>query len=330
EENPARAFPPQDVGFSLQASLPPLEPPDFLATAREAAADSQEEPAARAAPRPKKTRAILVTAGVLVGSAISTSSGIRSHGAEAFHGAHEYWFGKHTYAGGADKASHLVLYNGLARELSIGYARMNYPQDRAYLMAFSTTLAAGLITEIGDGFTVFGFSYEDLLTDAIGAGTAVYVSKHGLGDVVGFRFGPVPNELPRPCCPVTEVGKDYSTEIYTGDLKIAGVAKRLRFNPGPARFLLLSFTYGSKGYRNSLPEFREQQVGVEIGVNFPEILTAIGVKDTTWWGRCLFIFFNVVRVPYTQIGYRYDVIHGRWYGPNIGEKYDPGPGIPPR
>ena len=31
----------------------------------------------------------------------------------------------------------------------------------------------------------------------------------------------------------------------------------------------------------------------------------------------------------TQIGFHYDVIHGKWYGPNIGETSDPGPGATP-
>ena len=70
-------------------------------------------------------------------------------------------------------------------------------------------------------------------------------------------------------------------------------------------------------------------MGFEVGINFPEILTALGVKESTWWGRSLFLFFNFIRIPYTQIGFRYDVIHGHWYGPNVGEQYDPGPGLPP-
>ena len=59
-----------------------------------------------------------------------------------------------------------------------------------------------------------------------------------------------------------------------------------------------------------------------------QILTEIGVRDTTWWGRGLFLFFNAFRVPYTQIGMRYDFIHHEWHGPNIGETYDPGPPAP--
>ena len=43
------------------------------------------------------------------------------------------------------------------------------------------------------------------------------------------------------------LGENYSNEIYSGDLKLAGLAKRLKIDPGPARFLLVSATYGSGG-----------------------------------------------------------------------------------
>lgn len=280
------------------------------------------------APRkPKKLRATLITVGVLAGNIASTLSGPIDKGFVPFHTDQEYWFGKNTYAGGADKASHFVLYNILSRELHIAYFRSNYPDDAAFWMAFATSVGAGMITEIGDSLGHGGGgSYEDVISDTLGAAAAVFVTRHGLDDVWGFRFGLVSNELPEPCCPVTFPGKDYSEEIYTGDLKIAGLAKRLNKNVGLARFLLVSVTYGTKGYRNSLPEFRQQQIGIEVGVNFPQILTEVGVRDTTWWGRCLFIFFNAFRVPYTQIGMRYDFIHHEWHGPNIGATYDPGPG----
>jgi len=331
-EDSAAVFAGESQSLTLDATFPAFEPPDLVAAALASIQDPKPPDTTVLAPPgrlPNKRRATAISTAVLVGSAIAASSTIWRHGYEPFNFHNEFWFGRHTYAGGADKASHFVFYNGLTRELSIGYYRMGYSSDEAYLMGFLVSMGAGLATEIGDGFTQFGFSYEDLVTDGLGAATAVLISRNHLDDLIGFRFGPVPNQLPQPCCPESNLGKDYSTEIYTGDLKIAGLARRMKFDPGPARYLLLSMTYSSKGYKSSLPEFREQQIGIEVGINFPEILTAIGVRDTTWWGRCLFIFFNFVRIPYTQIGYRYDFIHQRWRGPNIGEQYDPGPGVAP-
>ena len=35
--------------------------------------------------------------------------------------------------------------------------------------------------------------------------------------------------------------------------------------------------------------------------------------------------FNFVRIPFTQIGYYYDLNQGKWHGPSVGNEYDPGP-----
>lgn len=318
---------------SLSGGAERLLPADLEAAVEESLEALVQEPAGEApppAPKPKKLRATLITVGVLAGNIASTLSGPIDSGFVPFHTDTEHWFGKDTYAGGADKASHFVLYNILSRELHIAYNRSDYPDDAAFWMALATSVGAGMVTEIGDSLgRGGGGSYEDVISDTLGAAAAVFVTRHGLDDVWGFRFGFVRNEVPEPCCPVTFPGKDYSEEIYTGDLKLAGVASRTKTNIGLARFLLVSVTYGTKGYRNSLIPYRQQQIGIEVGVNFPQILTEIGVRDTTWWGRCLFLFFNAFRVPYTQIGMRYDFIHHEWHGPNVGEAYDPGPGITP-
>jgi predicted lipoprotein DUF2279 len=272
---------------------------------------------------PNRTTRWLVTFGVFAGAAVSTRwSG---HERQDFHFGDEGWFGSETYAGGADKASHFVFHNGLSRELAVAYRGMRYEKDSAILMAFATSVAAGLIVEIGDGITTFGFAWEDLAMDALGAGTAALVTHYNLDDTIGFRFGKVSADKPPPCCPTPGIGKDYSEEVYTADLKLAGFARRLNVRPGPARFLLFSMAYGTKGYHYSPPELRQRDIGIELGLNIPEILSAVGVPERKWWGRILYGIFNIFRVPYTSIGVYYDLNQGRWSGPNPGNVFDPRP-----
>ena len=73
-------------------------------------------------------------------------------------------------------------------------------------------------------------------------------------------------------------------------------------NAGPARFLTLSLNYGSKGYRFSPVDLRERNAGVDLGLNMAEILTAIGVREDTWWGLPLLKFFTYYRLEYTAAG----------------------------
>jgi hypothetical protein len=84
-------------------------------------------------------------------------------------------------------------------------------------------------------------------------------------------------------------------------------------------------SYGSKGYRYSPPELRQRNIGLEIGLNIPEILTLTGLPDDKWWGQLIYGFFNFVRIPYTSIGMYYDLNSGKWSGPNNGNIYYPGP-----
>jgi hypothetical protein len=114
---------------------------------------------------------------------------------------------------------------------------------------------------------------------------------------------------------VNGLGGDYSNAIYTADVKLAGVARRLGLDIGPLRYLLLSVTYGTKGYPSGLPEDRQRRVGIDVGLNLTEIFSDLGAHRNTWWGYLLQAFGDNVRVPYTAGGVRYDLNRGRWYGP---------------
>jgi hypothetical protein len=263
--------------------------------------------------------ASLVSLGVVAGGSVST---FLETPRQSFHFGAEGFFGRDTYAGGADKASHFVDYAILTKELANLYGAMGFSRRDSVLMGVGVAMVTGLVFEIGDGTNVFGFSWQDLTMDALGAGTAAVISALELDDLVGFRHGfllpPADHEV---CCAVDGKGRDYSNEIYTADLHIAGLARRLGLNVGPLRYLLLSLTYGTKGYPNGRPEFRERQVGVEIGLNVGIILSDLGVRRDTWWGYSLHVVFDNLRIPFTAVGFRYDLNHRRWIGPDNGNGY---------
>lgn len=276
-----------------------------------------EEPAVEPAPAPPKPKWLWIGAGAAVAVAGSALNAYAEEPRYPWHVTNEGWFGENTYAGGADKASHFVSYYAVTRVMNEFNLAFKASKDQSALIAAGTSFLAGVATEIGDGTNKYGFSWEDLAADTIGAATGLAIIHFGLDDLVGFRFGIVP--APNP--PVGGLGKDYSAEIYTGDLKISGLGQRAKFNPGPARFLLLSFTYGTKGYPYSDPIVRQRQVGIEIGINFGEVLQALHVPKHKWWGVVLYTFFDIVRIPYTAVGYRYDLNNGKWYGPDTGNSF---------
>jgi predicted lipoprotein DUF2279 len=268
---------------------------------------------------PRHDLGALLATGVLVGSAANSFTE-RPH--EGFHFTNEGFFGRDTYVGGADKVSHFVNYSILSKELSSLYGKLGYPEPQAILLGFGVSSVAGLVTEIGDGTTFYGFSYEDLVMDTLGAGTAALVTATRANDLIGFRGGfLLPPTGAKTCCQVRGKGRDYSNEIDTADLKLAGLARRLGLDLGPLRYLLLSVTYGSKGYPRGAPALRERQLGLEIGLSFEAILNDVGARRNTWWGYALHVVFDNVRVPFTAVGFRYDLNHDRWHGPDNGNSF---------
>ena len=240
----------------------------------------------------------LVTANSLIG--YDTDHGFRVH--------HEGWFGRNTTNGGADKASHLADYFIVTNLFEDVYRMLGYSDNAALLWGSGLALATGFLNEVSDGFTRHGFSWEDFGMDAAGVAAAAVISKTHTKDLLGIRTSHIP-------------GSSYTHDVYSADFKFSGLGQRLGLNIGPLRWLLFSVTYGSKGYRVTPPIEEQRQVGFEIGLNLQQILSDLGVKRSTWWGYSLHLVGDNVRFPFTAVGMRYDMNHGKWHGPNTGN-YD--------
>jgi hypothetical protein len=239
--------------------------------------------------------------------------------------AHENWFGEETYAGGADKASHVVVGYFGQSALQALYQEVGRTREEARKLSIGVGLGIGLLIELGDGFSEYGAAWEDVVSNAVGIAAGAFLDAHGLHDTIGMRFGFVKTLIPDPCCRYGGYGLDYSREIHTIDVKLAGLLPRLGVaKPGPGRFFLVSLAYTTKGYRYSGAPWRERDIGLEVGLNVPEILRALGVRNDTWWGRPLLLLTTYFRIPYTSFGWRYDMNHQRLSGPDTGDRFDPG------
>ena len=212
-------------------------------------------------------------------------------------------FGANTEFGGADKASHFADYYVITKEFAFIFGKLGFSERTAILMAAGTAFTGGVVNEIADGFTKYGFSWGDVLMDGLGTATAAVILTAHLDDLVGVR---------------TSHFGSYKHDVYSMDLKLAGLARRLNINIGPLRYLYLSGTYGVKGYPTNDVAARQRQIGIEIGLSLEEILNSAGARRDTWWGATLHILGDNIRFPFTAIGFRYDLNHSKWYGPNSG------------
>ena len=317
-DRPADAFAPSP-GFHLGAALP------GGVSARTAGPPA---PAPAPAPPPPTfwdTKTTAITAGVLVGAPIvGYLRWWRADSRSSFTFANERWFQSDTYAGGADKASHVFLGYLGTQLLQGAYRSVGKAPAESRALAFGVVALTGALIEIGDGYSQYGFAWEDIAANTIGSLVATGIDAWRIHDTVGLRFGYVKALVPDACCRYGGYGDDYSKEIYSADLKLAGFLPRVGVKPGPARFLLVSVTYGSKGYRYSDVPLRERNIGLEIGLNLREVLVAVGVPEKPWWGKILLGIATYFRFPYTSFGWHYDLNHGTWSGPDTGDHFDPG------
>jgi hypothetical protein len=283
-----------------------LLPPDQRLAFQDSPGTPAPEGAVAAAPaerRPNWLLTSLVSAGAVAGAAINS---LADGPYEPYHIDNEGWFGRNTLYGGADKAAHFVDYYIVSKELANLFVVLGHPRERARWMGVGVSALTGLVNELGDGATHHGFSPEDLTMDIAGALSAAVIDAAKIGDLVGFRRGIANFD---DCC-------NYSNEIYTTDFRLAGAARRLGINIGPLKYLLFSLTYGTRGYPGDSDT--QRRVGLELGLDFKQILDDLNVRRNTWWGYGLHVVFDNIRVPYTAVGFRYDVNHGKWYGPNAG------------
>jgi uncharacterized protein YfiM (DUF2279 family) len=293
--------------------------------------EPQEPPAGQEAtvtqPKPKKlfnTGVTLWTVGALLGGVGQGIGAPIKYGTESWHFTAEGWFGYDTYAGGADKVSHFIVSSGVSRLLYEMYRLNGLTEKQSFYLSLAATVTAGIFVETGDAVTVYGWSWEDLTVDVLGATSGLLINRYHLQDLLGLRLGPAGGEVPAGAVgsSVEWLGSSYNDEIYTGDLKLGGLITRLHGNPGIARFFLTSVVYYTRGFGYDPPlSSRYQAMGFELGINFPEILKAAGVKETAWWGKVLYAFFNFFRIPYTQVGAYYNFKDRKWNGPSAPYHY---------
>jgi hypothetical protein len=212
----------------------------------------------------------------------------------------------------------------LTRAFRLGYESAGVERKKALLYAGVAGVAGSWLVEVGDGFVNYGFGVEDGIITSAGALLAVGLDALELNDTVGLRYGPLVAEIPEDprFGEFAKEANHYDTEIYTIDLAMRGLLPRLGVKkPGLARYALLSLTYNSKGYGTIRPGQRDRQLGIEVGLNVPEVLRALGARDDKpWWGPILWVLERV-RLPFTGFGFRYELNRNEWHGPDFGDRF---------
>lgn len=187
------------------------------------------------------------------------------YGNQRAHVKREYWFSQSTKHGGADKLGHsytsYVLTSGF-RQLYIGWG---YDRDGANRRAaFSSFLLTGLM-EVGDAFSNYGFSYEDMVMNAAGSAASYWLGKHEtVSSKISFRveYG----ALARP-----DIFTDYENMKFLIAIKPAGFGRG-----GIWQYMEVNAGYYTRGYDDDLDTMKKRKLFFGFGLNLSHILNKLG------------------------------------------------------
>jgi hypothetical protein len=183
----------------------------------------------------------------------------------------EGWFQRDTPEGGADKLGHLYTGYVLGRAFGSLYRDWGIAPDRAATQAAVTSLLITGTMELGDGFSPYGISWEDMVMNTAGAwaGQALLRNetwRERLDLRVEYRFN----------ADTSDPSTDYEHSRYLVALKLAGFAP---LRDTPLQWLELHGGYYVRGYDDPLaPDERTTYVG--LGVNFSRLLRQGGFDRT--------------------------------------------------
>lgn len=189
------------------------------------------------------------------------------YGSRPIHFRSEGWFGQGTPEGGADKLGHLYTGYLLARGMASLYRDWGLDPGRAAREAALTSVLVTTVMEVGDGFSPYGISGEDLLMNLAGAWVGEVLARslvwrERLDLRVEYRFNTDTHDFTT----------DYEHARHLVALKLGGF-DALRNTP--LRWLELQGGYYARGYSDPLAADRRTAYA-GLGLNLPLLLRRAG------------------------------------------------------
>ncbi|GAA3526484.1 DUF2279 domain-containing protein [Zobellella aerophila] len=201
------------------------------------------------------------------------------------HAQSEGWFGQHTNEGGADKLGH--LYSVYAASQGLGYLYEQWcftPGDAALYGALSAFAVFGYM-EVGDSFSDFGFSYEDVIANGVGSTASYYLSIYPeLAEKIDIRweYGVKPQQA--------DFITDYQNSKFLVALKLSGFDA---FKQGVLKYGELHLGYLARGYSDPT-QINERSLYLGVGLSLSELFRQTGHHKTA-------TLFNYYQAPGTYI-----------------------------
>jgi len=255
---------------------------------------AQEAPLSRFSEHNNSKKDILYTN--LVGAAVITTWGVVNweYGESSLSRDDEEWFGRETESGGADKLGHLYATYVIGSGLSGLYESWGYTEKDAALYGSLSSFFLLNYMEIGDAFSSeFGFSYEDLMMNTIGAFSSyLFYTNPELAKRVDLRVEYIPS------FDTADVITEYERMKYLIAIKAEGFESVT--NPY-LKYAELHLGYYTRNYKGGYSSESERIVYLGIGINLSRVFRENGYTKTAR-------FLNYYQLPYTYLPLEKDLI----------------------
>jgi hypothetical protein len=202
----------------------------------------------------------------------------------------EGWFDRETDEGGADKLGHFYTSYLFSHLFAGQYERWDFDKDQAIRLGALSSLAVTGLIEVGDAFSDYGFSYEDMIFNTLGAAAGYLLwSFPDLSRKIDLRV---------EYNPFTSGGYqfDVTTNYDRLSFLMAIKADGFDFIENPyLKYLELHIGFRARNYDDYSgrpdTDLRKQFLYVGIGLNLSKLLQPY--LDTP--------IFNYLQVPYTYV-----------------------------
>src|SRR5262245_4952282 len=164
-----------------------------------------------------KEKKLLYTDLAAIGAMTAWGIANWDYGDRSPHAQSEGWFGEDTAHGGADKLGHAYSSYVLTQALSSLYESWGFESKDAVRFGALTAFGMQAFLEVGDSFSSFGFSYEDMIMNTVGT-VAGYVlwTQPELSRKLDFRIEYAPE------FDTADIFTDYENQKYLLALKLDG------------------------------------------------------------------------------------------------------------
>ena len=207
----------------------------------------------------------------------------------------EGWFDEGTDEGGADKLGHLYTTYALSHIYASIYSDWDYHEEDAMRLGAFSALGTMTIMELGDSFSEYGFSYEDMLMNCVGAAAGYWFGTHPEWQKridLRLEYAPSLSDFE------TDVSTDYEHHKYLLAFKASGFDL---LRDSPLNYFELHLGYYTRGYDDyqaSQPiDDRQRTVYVGVGLNVGKLL------ESVWETR----IFDYLQLPYTYLPLEHDL-----------------------